>query len=393
MFENLPLIALQQYWWVIVSVLGALLVFLLFVQGGQTMLGVLSRDSSEKTMLVNSIGRKWDLTFTTLVTFGGAFFASFPLFYSTSFGGAYWVWMAILFAFIIQAVSYEYRTKASNFLGQGTYEIFLFLNGLLGTILLGAAVSTFFTGSQFLVDKMNLVTLDSGNMPVISSWQTPFHGLEAVWTLEHLAFLQNIALGLAVFFLARINANLYFINNINDSQIEKRSRRVLKTNTIFFLIFFLFWVIRLMFLDGFAVNPETKEVFMESNKYLNNLLQMPLVLVLFLLGVVSVLFGIFKGLFTTAKNGIWFSGLGTVLTVLALFFLAGFNNTAYYPSTYDLQSSLTIENSSSSHFTLTAMSYVSILVPFVLAYIFYAWRSMDKKKIDRNEVESDPHLY
>ncbi len=393
MFENLSLIALQQYWWIIVSVLGSLLVFLLFVQGGQTMLSSLSRDSSEKTMLVNSIGRKWDLTFTTLVTFGGAFFASFPLFYSTSFGGAYWVWMVILFAFIIQAVSYEYRTKANNFLGQGTYEAFLFLNGLLATILLGAAVSTFFTGSQFLVDKMNLVTLDSGKMPIISSWQTPFHGLEAVWTLEHLAFLQNIALGLAVFFLARVNANLYFINNINDSQIEKRSRRILRTNTILFLVFFLFWVIRLMFLDGFAVNPETKEVFMESNKYLNNLLQMPLVLVLFLLGVVSVLFGIFKGLFTTTKNGIWFSGLGTVLTVLALFFLAGFNNTAFYPSTFDLQSSLTIENSSSSHYTLTAMSYVSLLVPIVLAYIWYAWRSMDKKKIDRNEVESDPHLY
>jgi len=393
MFENLSLLSLQQYWWIIISVLGALLVFLLFVQGGQTMIYRLGKTETERKMIVNSLGRKWEFTFTTLVTFGGAFFASFPLFYSTSFGGAYWVWMAILFAFIVQAVSYEYRTKASNFLGQKVYEAFLIFNGFAATILLGAAVSTFFTGSMFSVDKMNLVDLTSGRMPIISSWETPFYGLEAIWTIEHLAFIQNIALGLSIFFLARLTANLYFINNINDDNIYKRSKDCLLRNTVAFLIFFLFWLIRLLFIDGFAVNPETKEVYLENYKYLNNFLEMPMVLVIFLIGVVLVLFGIFKTLFQKAKNGIWFTGIGIVLVVLGLFFIAGFNNTSYYPSTFNLQHSLTIENSSSSHFTLTAMSYVSLMVPFVLAYIFFAWKAMDKKMIDKEEVENDSHMY
>ena len=317
----------------------------------------------------------------------------FPLFYSTSFGGAYWVWMAILFAFIIQAVSYEYRRKPNNFLGTRTFDVFLFINGLLGTVLLGVAVSTFFTGSEFSVDKMNLLNLTSERMPVISVWETPYHGLEAVWTLKNLAFLQNLALGLAVFFLSRVLALLYFQRIIDHSEIIQRTRKCLTRNTVLFLVFFLFWLIRLMFLDGFAVNPETKEVFTEPYKYLHNLIERPVILIILLIGVVGVLFGLFNSIVKKKDNGIWFSGLGTVLTVLALFFMAGFNNTAFYPSTFDLQSSLTIENSSSSHFTLTVMTYVSIMVPFVLAYIIYAWRKMDKTKITIEEVNSDSHSY
>ncbi len=393
MFENLSLLTLQEYWWIIVSLLGALLVFLLFVQGGQTLIYSLGKTDSERTIIVNSLGRKWEFTFTTLVTFGGAFFASFPLFYSTSFGGAYWVWMAILFAFILQAVSYEYRKKDNNFLGAKTFEVFLNLNGFLGTILLGAAVSTFFTGSQFSIDKMNLLRLTGDKMPIISSWETPFHGLEAIWTTSHLAFIQNIALGLAVLFLSRVLALLYFQNNIENAEIITRTKKCLKVNTVLFLTFFLFWLIRLLFLDGFDVNPETKEVVMEANKYLHNLLEMPLVTVILLIGVVGVLFGLFISIIKNSDKGIWYTGTGTVLTVLALFLIAGFNNTSYYPSTFDLQSSLTIENSSSSHFTLTAMSYVSLLVPFVLAYIFISWRAMDKKKITSEELESESHSY
>ena len=393
MFENLSLLSLQQYWWFLIAVLGALLVFLLFVQGGQTLIYKLGKTETERTMLVNSLGRKWEITFTTLVTFGGAFFASFPLFYSTSFGGAYWVWMAILFAFILQAVSYEYRTKANNFLGTKTYEVFLFINGAVGSILLGTAVATFFTGSQFSVNKMNLVNLSSNKMPIISEWQTAWHGLEAVWTTQHGAFLLNLSLGLAVFFLARVLALLYFMNNIEHKEIIERAKKCLQKNTLVFLIFFLFFVIRLMVIDGFAYNPETKEVFMQANKYFFNLIEMPVVLIIFLAGVIGVLYGIFINLFKNSKKGIWFSGTGTVLTVLALFFIAGYNNTAYYPSTFDLQSSLTIENSSSSHYTLTAMSYVSLMIPFVAAYIWWAWKSMDKEPITEQEMESDDHTY
>lgn len=393
MFEQLSYLQLQQYWWAIISLLGALLVFLLFVQGGQTLIYSIGKTEDQRKIIINVLGRKWEFTFTTLVTFGGAFFASFPLFYSTSFGGAYWVWMAILFAFIIQAVSYEYRTKVGNFLGTKTYETFLYLNGLLSSILLGAAVSTFFTGSQFSVNRMNIVDFENTGSPIISAWQTPFHGLEAIWTLENLAFLQNIALGLAVFFLARTLALQYFINSIDHKEITDRSKQKLKLNAILFLVFFLFWFIRLLIVEGFALNPETKEVFMEPYKYLHNYLQMPLVLIILLIGLVGVLWGLYLSLFSRSDKGIWFTGIGTVLTILSLFFVAGYHNTAFYPSTYDLQSSLTIENASSSKFTLIAMSYVSLMVPFVLAYIAYAWRKMNATKMSQEEVNTDGHAY
>ena len=394
MFSFLDYSGLQHYWWIIVSLLGALLVFMLFVQGGQTLIFSLAKTEKEKTMLLNATGRKWEITFTTLVTFGGAFFASFPLFYSTSFGGAYWVWMAILFAFIIQAVSYEFRSKANNFLGTKTFDVFLFINGVLGSILLGVAVSTFFTGSEFSVEKSNIINQNLQKMPIISAWETPFHGLEAVWTVEKLAFLQNISLGLAVFFLARILANLYFQKIIDSENIQKNSIKSLKINSILFLVFFLFWLIRLLLIDGFAVNPANQEVSMEAHKYLNNFLEMPFVLVVFLVGVVMVLMGIFINVFQKSKNGIWFSGIGTVLTVWMLLLNAGFNNTAYYPSTYNLQNSLTIYNSSSSEFTLRTMSYVSLLVPFVLAYIALVWKKLDAKNISEKDLdETEAHIY
>jgi cytochrome bd ubiquinol oxidase subunit II len=387
MFESLSLLTLQQYWWLIISLLGALLVFLMFVQGGQTLIFQLGKTETEKKILVNSLGRKWEFTFTTLVTFGGAFFASFPLFYSTSFGGAYWVWIAILFCFIIQAVSYEFRSKPNNFLGQKTYEIFLFINGALGTILIGAAVSTFFTGSQFSIHKENLADLAN---PVISQWQGPAHGLEALLNWH------NVALGLAMFFLARILGTLYFMNTIDEKTILGRAKKQLLLNTVPFLVFFLAYVIALILSTGFAVDPANGNVSMEDFKYLHNLLAMPVVLILFLVGVVLVLWGIILPLWKfekSASKGIWFASIGTILTVFSLFLLAGFNNTAYYPSTFDLQSSLTIMNSSSSHYTLTAMSYVSLLVPFVLAYIWYAWRSINRKKIDAAEMETEEHTY
>ena len=394
MFSFLDYNGLQHYWWIIVSLLGALLVFMLFVQGGQTLIFSLAKTEKEKTMLLNATGRKWEITFTTLVTFGGAFFASFPLFYSTSFGGAYWVWMAILFAFIIQAVSYEFRSKANNFLGTKTFDVFLFINGVLGSILLGVAVSTFFTGAEFSIEKSNIINQNLQKMPIISSWVTPFHGLEAIWTVEKLAFLQNISLGLAVFFLARILANLYFQKIIDNVNIQKNSIKSLKINSVLFLVFFLFWLIRLLLIDGFAVNPANQEVSMEAHKYLNNFLEMPFVLVVFLVGVVMVLVGIFINVFRKSKNGIWFSGIGTVLTVWMLFLNAGFNNTAYYPSTYNLQNSLTIYNSSSSEFTLRTMSYVSLLVPFVLAYIALVWKKLDAKNISEKDLEeTEAHIY
>ncbi|WP_374362213.1 cytochrome d ubiquinol oxidase subunit II [Cloacibacterium sp.] len=394
MFSFLDYNGLQHYWWMIVSLLGALVVFMLFVQGGQTLIFSLAKTEKEKTMLLNATGRKWEITFTTLVTFGGAFFASFPLFYSTSFGGAYWVWMAILFAFIIQAVSYEFRSKANNFLGTKTFDVFLFINGVLGSILLGVAVSTFFTGSEFSVEKSNIINQNLQKMPIISAWETPFHGLEAVWTVEKLAFLQNISLGLAVFFLARILANLYFQKIIDSENIQKNSIKSLKINSILFLVFFLFWLIRLLLIDGFAVNPANQEVSMEAHKYLNNFLEMPFVLVVFLVGVVMVLSGIFINVFQKSKNGIWLSGIGTILTVWMLLLNAGFNNTAYYPSNYNLQNSLTIYNSSSSEFTLRTMSYVSLLVPFVLAYIALVWKKLDAKNISEKDLEeTEAHVY
>lgn len=336
-------------------------------------------------MMINSTGRKWEFTFTTLVTFGGAFFASFPLFYSTSFGGAYWLWMIILFSFVLQAVSYEFQSKAGNLLGKTTYRTFLVINGVVGPVLLGGAVATFFTGSNFYINKGNIA---DAAMPVICQWANGWHGLDALlnpW---------NVVLGLAVFFLARILGALYFINNINEDDLVKRCRRALWGNTALFLVFFLAFVIRTLLADGYAVRPETGEVFMEPYKYLTNFLQMPVVLLVFLVGVVAVLWGIIRTLWKPAfDKGIWFAGAGTVLTVLALLLVAGYNNTAYYPSTHDLQSSLTLANSCSSQFTLKVMAYVSILVPFVLAYIFYAWRSIDNRKIDAKEMEEGGHAY
>ncbi len=374
MFGNLSYLALQQYWYIIVSLLGSFLVFLFFVQGGQTFIFRIGRSESERTIIVNSLGRKWEFTFTTLVTFGGAFFASFPLFYATSFGGAYWVWMAILFAFVIQAVSYEFRTKASNFLGQKTYEVFLFLNGLLGTFLVGVAVATFFSGSQFSLDQMNSV-----------HWATGARGLEAALNPF------NLSLGLTVFFLARVLGLLYFMKTIDNENIISRTKKQLLYNAVPFVLFFLIFVTWLMLRDGFAVNPGTGEIFMEPYKYLHNILAMPAVLVMFLVGVLAVLGGIANGLFRDCGNGIWFTGPGTFLVVFSLFALAGFNHTAFYPSTHDLQSSLTIQNASSSQYTLVAMSWVSLIVPFVLAYIVFAWRALNKTKIDEKEMQSESH--
>lgn len=376
MFGDLSHLALQQYWFVIVSLLGSVLVFLFFVQGGQTFIFRIGRSDAERTILVNSLGRKWEFTFTTLVTFGGAFFASFPLFYATSFGGAYWVWMAILFAFIIQAVSYEFRTKASNFLGQKTYEWFLFINGLLGTFLIGVAVATFFSGAQFSLNEMNSVT-----------WATGAHGLEAALNPF------NLLLGLTVFFLARVLGLLYFMKTIDNENILVRSKKALFNNAIPFVVFFLAFTVWLMLRKGFAVDPQNGEVSMEAFKYFHNLLAMPVVLVMFLVGVLAVLGGIASGLLREGGNGIWFAGPGTVLVVFSLFMLAGFNHTAFYPSAYDLQSSLTIQNASSSHYTLVALSWVSLFIPFVLTYIIIAWRALNRKKIDEQEMQEEHHVY
>lgn len=384
MFETLSHAALQEYWWAIMSLLGGFLVFLLFVQGGQTLLYTLGKTETERTILVNSLGRKWEFTFTTLVTFGGAFFASFPLFYSTSFGGAYWVWIILLFCFVIQAVAYEYRSKPNNVFGSGTYENFLFINGALGTFLLGVAVATFFTGSKFSVDFSRI---SSSVNPAISRWETGTHGLEALLNV------QNLTLGLTVFFLARVLAILYFMNNVGEESILKRARKHLILNAVPFVVFFLLFVTRLLLIKGFAVDPASGEVSLEPYKYLHNLIQVPVVAVLFLGGTVLVLFGIVRSLLKTSTVGIWFAGTGTVLVVFSLFALAGYNNTAYYPSTFDLQSSLTIHNSSSSKYTLTAMSYVSLLVPVVFSYIFIAWKSINNKKIDAGEVKNESHVY
>ncbi|WP_371296839.1 cytochrome d ubiquinol oxidase subunit II [Bacteroides sp.] len=378
-------IFLQQYWWLVVSLLGAILVFLLFVQGGNSLLFCLGKTEEHRKMMVNSTGRKWEFTFTTLVTFGGAFFASFPLFYSTSFGGAYWLWMIILFSFVLQAVSYEFQGKAGNLLGKKTYRTFLVINGVVGPLLLGGAVATFFTGSDFYINKGNMV---NEIMPVISHWGNGWHGLDA------LTNIWNVILGLAVFFLARILGALYFINNIADKELVGKCRRSLIANTALFLVFFLTFVIRTLLADGYAVNPETKEIYMEPYKYFNNFIEMPVVLIIFLAGVVLVLFGIGKTMLKkTFDKGIWFAGIGTVLTVLALLLTAGYNNTAYYPSYTDIQSSLTLANSCSSQFTLKTMACVSILVPFVIAYIFYAWRSIDNRKIDAKEMDEGGHAY
>lgn len=376
MFETLSHLALQQYWWIIISLLASILVFLLFVQGGQTLLYTIGKTDMERTMLINTLGRKWEFTFTTLVTFGGAFFASFPLFYTTSFGGAYWVWMLILFAFIIQAISYEFRSKPNNVFGHRTYEIFLYINGAIGTILLGIVVATFFTGSAFSVNDMNQ-----------SHWELSSHGLEAALNFH------NLSLGLAIFFLSRVLAVIYFMNTIDNKDIFERSKKHLLINAIPFVFFFLVFLIWLLLREGFAVDPATNEVFMQDFKYFKNLLAMPLILIFLLTGVVSVLWAIIGTYFKDIKYNFWFAGGGTILVVFSLFIIAGFNNTAFYPSTFDLQSSLTIQNSSSSHYTLTAMSYVSLMVPFVIAYIVYAWKAINNKKIDEDEMKNESHVY
>lgn len=369
--ETSTYIFLQHYWWFLISLLGGLLVFLLFVQGGQSLLFQLGKTEAQRQLLLESTGKKWELTFTTLVTFGGAFFASFPLFYSTSFGGAYWVWMLILLCFVLQAVSYEYQMRKGNLLGKKTYRIFLLINGIAGPVLLGTAVGTFFNGAEFIVNKEQLSVL---SMPVISQWATPWHGLEAVLNIW------NVCLGIAVFFLARVLAILYFMNNIDDESIRSQSWNRLLPESIVFLLFFLAFLAHWLIADGFAVNPDTQDIFMQPYKYALNLLEMPYVTGILLVGVILVLWGIGKTYLNPSyREGIWFSGTGTVLTVLALLLCAGWNHTAYYPSISNLQSSLTLQNSCSSPFTLKVMSYVSILIPFVLAYIFYAWRAIDLK--------------
>ncbi len=377
MFEELTLLQLQQYWWIIISLLGGLFAFIMFVQGGQTLIGEISKgDETLKTMLINSLGRKWELGFTTLVLFGGALFAAFPLFYSTSFGGAYWVWISILFCFIIQAVSYEYRKKPNNFLGQKVYEAFLFINGSLGVILLGVAIATFFSGSSFSIDENNF-----------SYWHNEFRGLEALINPF------NLSLGFALFFLVRISGALYFINNINNEIIRLRAIKSIKIDMLLFLFFFLFFLIQLFLKDGFAYDANGV-VYMQEYKYFLNFLELPFVLFMFLLGILMVIIAVFLTIHFGKTCCIKTGGVGIVLTVMALFLNVGLNNTSFYPSYYDLQSSLTIVNSSGSHYTLTTMSYVSLMVPFVLAYIIYVWYQMDKVKITKEEIESpDAHNY
>lgn len=375
---------LQHYWWFIISLLGGLLVFLLFVQGANSMIFQLGKTEEERRMLINSTGRKWEFTFTTLVTFGGAFFASFPLFYSTSFGGAYWVWVLILFTFIIQAISYEFQNKAGNLLGVRTFQTGLIINGILGPLLLGGAVATFFTGSNFIVEKGNITDF---MQPVISHWANGSRGLDVLLNPWVVIF------GISVVFLARILGTLYINNNVNDDIIRGRVRKQLLVNTVFFLLFFLPFLIVTLVGEGYAVN-EAGVIVMEPMKYLNNLLAMWPLAIILLVGVVLLLFGIVKTVLKPEYvRGIWPAGIGVVLVVLVLFLIAGWNNTAYYPSTAELQSSLTLQNSSSSEFTLKAMFYVSFLVPFVLAYIVYAWRAIDKKAIDRKEIAEDDHAY
>ena len=372
---------LQHYWWFLVSLLGALLVFLMFVQGANSLIFSLGHTPEERRLVVNSTGRKWEITFTTLVTFGGAFFASFPLFYSTSFGGAYWLWMIILFSFVLQAVSYEFQNKLGNIFGTKTFQWFLVLNGIVGPVLLGGAVATFFNGSNFVVNKMNIT---NSLQPVISQWANGSHGLDALldpW---------NLVLGLAVMFLSRILGTFYIINNVNDAAIQERSKKQLLVNTVPFLILFLSFLIRTLLKDGFAENVNDGSIYMEPMKYLNNFITMWYLLVVLLVGVLMLLYALGKTLFTkNYTKGIWFAGIGVVLVVLSLLLCAGWNHTAYYPSNIDIQSSLTISNSCSSLFTLQTMSVVSILVPFVVAYIAYVWYVMDKKKLDKEELKDD----
>ena len=374
---------LQHYWWFIISLFGALLVFLMFVQGGQALLYALGRNERERNLLTGVLGHKWELTFTTLVTFGGAFFASFPLFYSTSFGGAFYVWMAILFCFVLQAVAYEYRRKPANVFGERTFNAFLLINGVLGPLLIGTAVGTFFTGAEFTVDRLNLA--NQGGAAVISQWATPWHGLEAV------AEWRNVLLGAAVALLAMTLACQYFMNNIDDETILRRAQSRMRLFGVLFVVCIVAWLLALLLADGRAADA-AGTISAEPYKYLRNLLEMPYVTVVLLLGVVSVLWSIRLG-WCGSRRAVWFGGAGTVLTVLSLLLLAGWNGTAYYPSLTDMQSSLTISNSSSSLFTLRTMAWVSLFVPFVAAYIWYAWRAMNRRPITREEIRGDDHQY
>ena len=376
---------LQHDWCFLVSLLGALLVFLLFVQGANSMVRSLGYNEEGRRLIINSTGRKWELTFTTLVTFGGAFFASFPLFYSTSFGGAYWLWMAILFTFVLQAVSYEFQNKLGNILGAKTFQWFLIINGLVGPLLLGGAVATFFEGSNFIVEKGNLIDAESFT-PIISRWANASHGLDALLNPWVLVF------GLAVMFLARVLGTLYIINNVNDEDIRSRASVRLIGAAIPFLILFVAYLVHLLLKDGYAYNDEGV-IFMEPYKYLTNFIDMWYLTILLLVGVVLVLYAIGKTIISKDYiQGIWPAGIGVVLVVLPLLLMSAWNHTAYYPSTADLQSSLTLANSCSSEFTLRTMFYVSLLIPFVLAYIAYAWYSLDKKKLDKEEI-ADGHAY
>ena len=374
---------LQNYWWFLIALLGGLLVFLMFVQGANAQLGNRTFSDLQKRMILNSTGRKWELTFTTLVTFGGAFFASFPLFYSTSFGGAYWVWVLLLITFVFQAVAYEFQNKKENLIGSKPFRVFLMINGILAPFLVGTAVGTFFTGSDFTVNK---VAIADPSAPVISTWGNGWHGLEA------LGQYHAVLLGCALIFLTAILGALYILNNVEDDHIQVQMRRSIKMEIVPFLAFFLTWLLILLVRPGFAVDDEGV-VALEKYKYLHNFLQMPAVLVMFLVGVVLVLWGLFRGAFTKSRCGIWPAGIGTVLVVMAVFFIAGYNGTAYYPSCTDLPSSLTIRNSSSSPFTLQVMFWVSLLIPFVVAYIAYAWHQMDRKKITSDEIAETEHKY
>ncbi|EAI4877173.1 cytochrome d ubiquinol oxidase subunit II [Campylobacter coli] len=374
MFFGLELEGLQIYWWVILSLLGGLLVFMFFVQGGQTLIDELSSDELEKTMLVNSLGRKWELGFTTLVLFGGAAFAAFPLFYSTSFGGAYWAWLCILFCFILQAVAYEYRKKENNVYGSKTYEVFLKINGYLGVFLIGVAISSFFSGSHFVLNEHNFV-----------SWQNSLRGLELLFNPF------NYLLGIALVFLSRILGAAYFMNNIKDENIKAKAVRKLSINSILFLPFFLGFLAWIFIKEGFGVD-EKGIVSMTENVYLYNFLDNILFAILFIVGVVFVLLGMVQGSKGCSKT-IFTLGFGSVLAVFALFLSIGLGSSAFYPSLSDLQSSLTIRNASSSYYTLSVMAYVSLLVPFILAYIIYVWNAMDRVKITREEMKDSEHLY
>lgn len=372
---------LQLYWWLVISLLAAFLVFLLFVQGANSLIFSLGKSPEERRLVINSTGRKWEFTFTTLVTFGASFFASFPLFYSTSFGGAYWLWMIILFSFVVQAVSYEFQNQIGNFLGPKTFQVCLVINGVLAPLLIGGAVATFFDGSNFVINKMNMI---SSLQPVISRWANSSNGLDALldpW---------NVIFGIAVFLLARVLGLLYIINNIADETIRLRGRRQLLYNTIAFLVFFLTFLVRTLLKDGFAYQPGTGVIFMEPMKYLNNLITMWPLLLIFLVGVILLLLGIVRTVFSkTYIKGIWPAGFGVVMVVLVLLLIAGWNHTAFYPSNVDLQSSLTIANSCSSKTTLKAMFYVSLFLPVVFVYIYFAWRAIDKKKIESSDIKND----